>query len=64
MPYYEIIFENVSSIQHPPGWKQVEHCSAPSVEVVDQMVRKDCSRYVNVEQYKWTITEVPPPKTT
>ena len=64
MPYYEVVFENVSSIHHPPGWKYIEHLSAPSVEVVDALVRQDAGRYVNVDQYKWSVREIPPPKRT
>lgn len=65
MPYYEVIFENVDSTQHPIGWKCIEHLSAPDEATVNALVRQDAGRFVNVDQYKWSIREItPPPKTT
>jgi hypothetical protein len=51
----------IMASHHPPGWKYIEHLSAPSVEVVDALVRQDAGRYVNVDQYKWSVREIPPP---
>lgn len=63
MPYYEVIFENVSSTQHNIGWKCIEHLSAPDIDTVNALVRQDAGRFVNVDQYKWTVREIPePPK--
>lgn len=65
MPYYEVIFENVSSTQHPIGWKCIEQLSAPDIATVDALVRQDAGRFVNVDQYKWSVREIPaPPKRT
>jgi hypothetical protein len=61
MPHYEVVFENVSSTHHPQGWKCIEHVSAPDLATVDALVRQDAGRYVNVDQYKWSVREIPPP---
>ena len=61
MPYYEVIFENVSSTQHPKGWKCIEQLSAPDEATVHALVRQDAGRFVNVDQYQWSIREIPEP---
>jgi hypothetical protein len=63
MPNYCVIVTNVSDqLARPPihiGSSQVEYCTAPDPETVNEMVRKDISRTGNPADYTWTITEQP-----
>ena len=61
MPKYCVIVTNVSnSLGRPPlqlGGSQVEYCTAPNPETVNEMVKKSISRTDNPQDYTWTITE-------
>ena len=60
MPYYTVIITNQSNsldtIQ-PPGTHYVETVSAPDLATVELMVRHDLERFVDADQYSWTISE-------
>jgi hypothetical protein len=60
MPNYTIVFKNKSDPELPPYWSQTEVCTAPDVETVEQMIRRDAGRFVNVDLFTWTITETAP----
>jgi hypothetical protein len=57
MPNYTVVFSNNGDTAHPANWSQTEVCTAPNVETVEQMIRRDAGRFVNLELYTWTITE-------
>jgi hypothetical protein len=62
MPNYCIVVTNVSnhaSRQPRVGGQQVEYCTAPDPETVNEMVKKNISRTDNPADYTWTITEQP-----
>lgn len=63
MPNYCVIVTNVSNhASRSPmtvGASQVEYCTAPDVEVVNQIVRHNIARTDNPDDYTWTITEQP-----
>jgi hypothetical protein len=59
MPHYQVIFKNKSNPLFPDNYSQTEYCTADDLAQADAMVRRDCGRFVDVEQHSWTITEIP-----
>ena len=61
MPKYCVIVTNKSDANSRTpfeiGSSQVEYCTAPDPETVDQMVRKSISLTADPNDYTWTITE-------
>jgi hypothetical protein len=61
MPKYCVIVTNQSDIDaRPPihiGSSQVEYCTAPDPETVNEMIKKSISRTSDPINYSWTITE-------
>lgn len=61
MPNYCVIVVNVSDANSRSpfhiGSSQIEYCSAPNPETVDEMVRKSISQTADPNDYTWTITE-------
>ena len=60
MPNYTVVLRNQSDTKHPANWSQTEVCTAPNVETVEKMIRRDAGRFVNLDLYTWTITETAP----
>ena len=61
MPKYCVIVTNRSDANaRPPiqiGSSQVEYCTAPDPETVNEMIKKSISRTSDPINYSWTITE-------
>ena len=63
MPNYCVIVRNVADTESRTplaiGGQQVEYCTAPNLETVNDIVRRELSRTTDPSLYTWTITEQP-----
>jgi len=63
MPNYCVIVRNVADTESRTplaiGGQQVEYCTAPDPETVNEMVQRELSRTCDPSLYTWTITEQP-----